>query len=187
MRFFSSTLASLVQKASVSYYMARLESRPSFSSQAQAPERGHHHLANRPLQAVSQSLHTQNCNSKSASPTVYFPDHLPMELLFSLEKVKLFPTEHGKPLSLISFPTCIISLHPILTSELDQMNFLLLSFPPSFPRGYLYPEYLSFLIHWTILPLIWKGHFQVILSRKLSWSRWLQADSSPAAPCLFAR
>lgn len=50
---------------------------------------------------------------------------------------------------------------------------------PSFPRGYLYPEYLSLLIHWTTLPLILKGHFQVILSRKPSWSRWLQAHSFP--------
>lgn len=59
------------------------------------------------------------------------------------------------------------------------MNLLLLNFPPSFPHGYLYPEYLSFLIHWTTLPFIWKGHFQVILSRKLSWSR-LSLFSSPS-------
>lgn len=72
MRFFSSILASLVQKASVSYYMACLESRPPFSSQAQAPERGHHHLANRPRQsAFPESSRTKSHLPISITDSVF--------------------------------------------------------------------------------------------------------------------
>lgn len=169
----------LGRKASVSDYVARLESRPSFSLQAPTLKR--------PLSACKQTT------------AISFPDSSPVkshlqlsitENVFSrpfaketfvfLIKGKNVPTEHGELLSLTSFQTCIVFPQPILTFfGWIKWTFSPSQLSPSFLCGYLYLEYLYFLIHWTTRSLILKGHFQVILPRKLSWGRWLQADSFP--------
>lgn len=102
------------RKASVSRYVSRLESRPSFSFQAQTPQRGHYHLANRPWQSASRSLAPRNCPSKSASPKTYFPGHRPEQVLFSLSKVKTFPLHRESP-SPLGFQTHVLLLQPVLT------------------------------------------------------------------------
>lgn len=58
-------LTSPVREASVSYAS-------SFSSQAQTPEGGPSHPADRPQLSVSQSLHTPNCTSQSTLPKAHY-------------------------------------------------------------------------------------------------------------------
>lgn len=178
MRFFGLSLASLVEKHWFLTKWHVWNPDLSFSFQAQTPKRGHYHLANRPLQSASQSLHPRYHTSKSASPKMYFPGHLPKGLVF-LIKGKNVPTEHEEPQSLISFQTYIIFLHPILTLfSWIKRNFSFSTFP--FVPTWLFISRISFFLNPRLPPhSILKGHFQVILSRKLSWSPRLHADFPP--------
>lgn len=148
------------------------------------------HSKPKPLREATISLQTDHCRQLQSSPMKsrlqvsitenVFSRPFAKETFVFLIKGKNVPTEHGELLSLTSFQTCIVYPQPILTFfGWIKWTFSPSQFSPSFLHGYLYLEYLYFLIHWTTLSLILKGHFQVILPRKLSWGRWLQADSFP--------
>lgn len=181
-RFFVLSLASLVQTASVSYPVACLESRPSFSFQTQTRERGPPSPCKQTTACFSESSHMKS-SSQSASPQMYFLKILPKGFLLP-KKSKNVPTRHGRPPGLINFQTYIISLHPILTlfSRIKwSSSFSTFPFIPT----WLFISGISFFLKpLDYPPLIWKGHFQVILCRKCFWSQWPWAGAPH--PCDFA-
>lgn len=157
----------LGRKASVSDSVACLESRPSFSFQAQTPRE-----ATITLQTEQRSQLPGVFTHEVAPPSQH---HLKCTFWPSakgtfvfLMKGKHVPTERGLLCHPSGFKHASPFSVPHLLSSAGSNELSPSQLSPPFPHGYLYPEYLPSLIHWTILSLILKGHLQVILSRKLS-------------------
>lgn len=162
--------------------MACLESRPSFSFQTQTPREATN-LANRRAQSAPPRVFTYQVAPPSQHhlKCIFWPSA--KGTFVFLIKGKHVPTERGLLCHPSGFKHASSFSVPHLLSSAGSNELSPSQLSPPFPHGYLYPEYLSSLIHWTILSLVLKGHLQVILSGKLSWNRWLQADSPPVFFC----
>ena len=144
-RFLSPTLASLYKNHL--FLTMRHVWNPDLLSHPKLPKRGHHHLAHRPLLSASRSR-----TSKIAPIELHLQISITYgqrSFCFPKKRLKCSPPSTGNLChsSVLQHASSLST--PYSLFELDQMNFLLLSFPPhptptSFPHGYLYPEYLSF-------------------------------------------